>query len=262
MGTWTTLRHQPGFNASTMLLLTDGTVMCHDEGPAFGGSPRWHKLTPDHHGSYIHGTWSALAHAPNSPLFFASAVLKNGRVFVAGGEYDDGLNWDLLAAQIYNPVSNIWSVASVPPGWSNIGDAPCCMLPDGRLLLGSIGTNRTAIYDPDNNTWVLAANKQNPSSSEETWTLLPDETILSVDCQGHPGAQKYIISRRTNGLRSSRPRPILLRLPRSKLVRRFFCPTGACLPSAPPAHGPLSNAADCESAGQLDKWTRFSAPAR
>ncbi len=75
MGTWTALQNQPGFNASTMLLLTDGTVMCHDEGPAFGGSPRWHKLTPNHHGSYIHGTWSALAHAPNSPLFFASAVL-------------------------------------------------------------------------------------------------------------------------------------------------------------------------------------------
>jgi len=28
MGTLTSLTHQPGFNASTMLLLTDGTVMC------------------------------------------------------------------------------------------------------------------------------------------------------------------------------------------------------------------------------------------
>ena len=120
--------------------------------------------------------------------------MKDGRVFVAGGEYDDGLNWDLLAAQVYNPVSNIWSVASVPPGWSNIGDAPSCMLPDGPLLVGSIGTNQTAIYDPNNNTWVPAANKQNPSSSEETWTLLPDESILSVDCLGHPNAEKYIIA--------------------------------------------------------------------
>ncbi len=194
MGTWKSLAHQPGFNASTMLLLTDGTVMCHDEGPAFGGSPRWHKLTPDHHGSYIHGKWSALAQAPNSPLFFASAVLQDGRVFVAGGEYDDGLNWDLLTAQVYNPVSNIWSIASVPPGWTNIGDAPCCMLPDGRLLVGSITTNKTAIYNPKNNTWVPAADKKNAGSSEETWTLLPDETILSVDCEGHPGAQKYVIA--------------------------------------------------------------------
>jgi Galactose oxidase, central domain len=194
MGTWISLAHQPGFNADTMLLLTDGTVMCHDEGPALGGSPRWHRLTPDKQGSYINGTWSALASAPNSPLYFASAVLDDGRVFVAGGEYDDGLNWDLLAVQLYNPVSNTWSVASLPPGWTNIGDAPSCVLPDGRVLLGSIGTNKTAIYDPNNNTWVAAAEKKNPSSSEETWTLLPDQSILSVDCQGNPGAQKYIIA--------------------------------------------------------------------
>jgi hypothetical protein len=193
MGTWTSLVNQPGFNASTMLLLTDGTVMCSDEGVSSGGSPYWHKLTPDHNGSYILGTWSTIATGPNSPLYFSSAVLKDGQVFVAGGEYDDGLNWDLLAAQLYNPVSNIWSVASLPPGWTNIGDATSCMLPDGRLLVGSIGSNRTAIYNPNNNTWV-AADKKNPSSSEETWTLLPDETILSVDCLGHPGAQKYIIA--------------------------------------------------------------------
>ena len=188
MGTWKSLTNQPGFGASTMLLLTDGTVMCHD-----GGSPHWHKLTPDDHGHYINGTWSALADGPNAPLYFASAVLKDGRVFVAGGEYDDGLNWDLLAVQVYNPASDIWSIGAVPPGWTNIGDAPCCMLPDGRLLLGSIGTNKTAIYDPDHNSWAPAADKNNASSSEETWTLLPDQSILSADCLGHPGAQKYII---------------------------------------------------------------------
>lgn len=194
MGTWKSLTHQPGFHASTMLLLTDGTVMCHDEGPALGGSRHWHKLTPDDHGSYVHGRWSALALAPNAPLYYASAVLRDGRVFVAGGEYDDGLNWDLLAAQLYNPVSNTWSVATVPAGWTHIGDAPCCMLPDGRLLVGSIETNKTAIYDPDSNTWTPAADKKNPSSSEETWTLLPDESILSCDCVGHPGAEKYVIA--------------------------------------------------------------------
>lgn len=194
MGTWKSLTHQPGFNADTMLLLSDGTVMCHDEGPALGGSPRWHRLTPDNQGNYIKGTWSALATAPNSPLYFSSAVLDDGRVFVAGGEYDDGLNWDLLAVHLYNPVSNIWSAASLPPGWTNIGDAPSCVLPDGRIMLGSIATNKTAIYNPNNNTWVAAADKKNPSSSEETWTLLPDETILSVDCLNHPGAQKYIIA--------------------------------------------------------------------
>lgn len=189
MGTWKALTHQPGFSASTMLLLSDGTVMCQDE-----GSSSWHQLTPDNQGSYINGTWSALAHGPNAPLYYASAVLNNGRVFVAGGEYEDGLQWDLLAAQVFNPASNFWSIASLPTGWTNIGDAPSCMLPDGRLLVGSIVNNKTAIYNVNNNRWVPAADKNNPSSSEETWTLLPDETILTVNCDGHPGSQKYLIA--------------------------------------------------------------------
>ena len=31
-GTWQPLANQPAFSASTMLLLTDGTVMCQDSG--------------------------------------------------------------------------------------------------------------------------------------------------------------------------------------------------------------------------------------
>jgi len=189
MGTWSSLVHQPTFGAGTMLLLTDGTVMCQDS-----GTQHWHLLTPDHHGSYRAGTWSKLANGPNAPLYFVSAVLPDGRVFVAGGEYEDGLNWDLLAAEIYNSGSNYWSIASLPPGWTNIGDAPSCMLPDGRLLVGSITNNHTAIYDFSNNTWKNAALKNNPSSSEETWTLLPDQTVLAVNCLGHPGAEKYLIA--------------------------------------------------------------------
>jgi hypothetical protein len=189
MGTWTSLTHQPNFGAGTMLLLTDGTVMCQES-----GTQRWHQFTPDKHGSYRNGTWSPLASGPNAPLYFASAVLPDGRVFVAGGEYEDGISWDLLATEVYNPQSNFWSIASLPAGWTNMGDAPSCMLPDGRLLVGSIMNNQTAIYDLSNNTWRNAAAKVNSSSSEETWTLLPDETILAVNCPDHPGAQKYIIA--------------------------------------------------------------------
>ena len=46
-GTWTKLTNNPGFNASTMLLLLDGTVMCQQE-----GGLNWKKLTPDSSGSY------------------------------------------------------------------------------------------------------------------------------------------------------------------------------------------------------------------
>ena len=187
-GIWTPLTNQPLFSAGTMLLLTDGTVMCQDNGAA-----NWWRLTPDSKGDYIGGSWSPLAAGPNAPLYFASAVLKDGRVFVAGGEYDNGNQVDLLAAEIFDPVTNSWTVIGTPNGWVHLGDAPSCVLPDGRVLVGSIDDVRTAIYDPVANAWVAAGNKGD-SSSEETFTLLPDGTILSVQCSTPPNAEKYIIA--------------------------------------------------------------------
>ena len=193
-GSWKPLTHQPTFNASTMLLLTDGTVMCSDEGASASGSPNWFKLTPDTKGDYVAGTWSALATGLNSALYFASAVLADGRVFMAGGEYNGTSDVsDLLAAQLYDPVAGSWTSIATPANWTKIGDASSCVLPDGRVLLGSIESNRTAIYDPVANGWTAANNKNNASSNEETWTLLPDGTILTEDCFGHPNAEKYVI---------------------------------------------------------------------
>jgi Galactose oxidase, central domain len=188
-GTWGPLTHQPSFGAGTMLLLTDGTVMCQKS-----GTNQWWKLTPDINGSYVNGTWSALANGPNAPLYFASAVLRDGRVFVAGGEYNNGVTAELLAAEIYNPLTNAWTSIATPPGWTAIGDAASCVFPDGRVMLGSIMDARCAVYDPVANTWTAAANKSNASSSEETWTLLPDQTILTADCPGHPATHKYVIA--------------------------------------------------------------------
>jgi hypothetical protein len=158
-GTWTPLSNQPSFYAGTMFLLTDGTVMCQDEGAGNPGTANWWKLTPDATGSYLHGTWSSLASSPNAPLYYASAVLKDGRLWLAGGEYNNGSPVDLAAAEIYDPVANTWTSTATPAGWANIGDAPSCVLPDGRVLLGSIKNKKTAIYDPIANSWTVGPDK-------------------------------------------------------------------------------------------------------
>ena len=184
-GTWKPLKNQPTFGASTMLLLTDGTIMVQEE-----AGKNWWRLSPDAKGDYINGSWTPLSPMKNTREYFASAVLSDGRVFVAGGEYSDG-GGDLDAAEIYDPVWDMWTSLPTPAGWTNIGDAPCCVLPDGRLLLGNIFSNETAIYDPVLNNWTAAAHKHD-TSSEETWTLLPDETILNVECNNHPQTEKYL----------------------------------------------------------------------
>ena len=197
---WQTLSTPPSFSIDTMLLLTDASVMCHEY-----ETPNWHRLVPDAKGSYVNGTWHPMtplpANAPASqngpldaPLYYASAVLKDGRVFVAGGEYNVKFqnSADLLAAEIYDPVADSWAAVSTPPGWNNIGDAPTCVLPDGRVLIGDINSTRTAIFDPVTNTWSLGGNKDD-NSSEESWTLLPNHSILCAEVDNHPKAERYLI---------------------------------------------------------------------
>jgi hypothetical protein len=178
-----------------MLLLTDGSVLCHDEpnSGAVSGSNRWYKLIPDASGSYLNGTWQQVANGPTSPLYFACSVLRDGRVFIAGGEFNGtSAQVELLAAQVYDPVADTWTSLATPTGWTQIGDAPSVVLPDGRVLLGDINGNRTAIYDPVANTWTAGPTKDDTRCTEETWALLPDETVLALECDRQPRTEKYV----------------------------------------------------------------------
>ena len=199
MGIWNSLDNQPTFGAGTMLLLTDGTVLCHQS-----GTKNWFKLTPDK-GSYRRGKWSTTETLPdnanipklsggptNAPLYFASAVLGNGTVLTAGGEYNSGIpNADTLAAQIYDPQKDHWTAIDTPFGFVGIGDATSCVLADGRFLLGQYNGTAAALYNPATGKWAAAAVKGDPSS-EETYTLLPDGSVLSVQTSNAPNAEKYL----------------------------------------------------------------------
>lgn len=196
-GNWQDLTNAAGFSASTMLLLTDGSVLCHDE-PNTGGvsaTNHWYRLVPDTLGSYRNGTWHAVADSHTAPLYFACSVLRDGRVFIAGGEYDDSHGQvEQLAAEIYDPVANTWTTIPTPAGWTNIGDAPSVVLTDGRVLLGNINNNQTAIYDPVSNTWSAGPTKDDTRCTEETWVLMPDQTVLCLECDRRPRAEKYVMA--------------------------------------------------------------------
>jgi hypothetical protein len=112
-------------------------------------------------------------------LFYASDILPNGDVFVAGGEYSNGLHDRTNTGEIYNPITNTWtSIANFP--LSEIGDAPSEVLANGQVLVGSIQGPATYTYNAATNEWSPAANKLNDdSSSEETWVKLPGGSILS-----------------------------------------------------------------------------------
>jgi hypothetical protein len=185
-GTWTQIKNFPNFNVSMALLLTDGNVLCQAS-----QSNEWWRLVPHATGGYANGTWQPRADSFHAPLYYASAVLANGLVFIAGGEYDFGREVDLCAAALYDPVKDTWQQIATPPGWTQIGDAPCCVLEDGRVLLWAIENSACALYDPATSSWAAAGNKLNINSNEETWTLLRDGSVLTAECNGHPATERY-----------------------------------------------------------------------
>ena len=164
-GTWQGLANQPTFHPSTMLLLTDGRVMVQEEATA-----HWHALTPDSFGSYRNGTWSSLADMSFWRRYYASAVLKDGRVIVVGGEQSGDVG-DSRKGEIYDPVEDTWTSIALPP-WSQVGDASNCLLPDGRLMIAALGDGECLIYDADTNAWTAAAAKSS-RANEETWSSSP-----------------------------------------------------------------------------------------
>jgi hypothetical protein len=189
-------------SGGTALLLTDGTVLMQECQVGYG-TRRWWRLHPDENGSYFNGLWSRCADSHVARIYFSSAVLADGRVIICGGEYSDasGMNTEdeTNRCEIYDPVADTWTEIAAPASaagatWDEIGDGACAVLADGRFLLGNASDGQTAIYDPATNAWTAQGNKQWGRSSEESWVLLADGTVLTANCFGHPKSEKYVPS--------------------------------------------------------------------
>jgi hypothetical protein len=188
--TFTRLTHQPPDGAIITMQMTDGTVIAQG-----GGETDWWKLTPDINGSYVNGTWSPIAGLPSgySPYAQAEAVLADGRLLIEGGEYNfDQFAFTNLGA-IYDPAANTWTMVDPPKGWTNIGDTPSIVLPDGRFVLGYKFKTKMAALDPATMKWTKLVSKgKNGWNAEEGWVLQPDGTFITVDVKAHPKSERYI----------------------------------------------------------------------
>jgi hypothetical protein len=209
---WTALKNPPPFGTpGTMLLESDGTVLVHNEpdNNTTGGTNEWYKLTPDSSGSYINGTWSQIASmaAAYTPLYFASAILPDGRMIVEGGEYiGENDAWTNQGA-IYNPVTNSWKSVAPPPGWDSIGDAASEVLDNGTFMLQQ--PCQSCLTDPDFTVddallnaktmkWtVIPGTGKNDPNDEEGWTLEPNGQVLTVDAWIPAATQVFTPSTRS-----------------------------------------------------------------
>ncbi len=200
-GTWNMLTNAFPGTGDTALLLTDGTVMMHDECPT-----NWYKLTPDNTGSDQNGTWTSLASMPSgySPLYFGSAVMPDGQhVMVEGGEYLNCSSVWTNKGAIYDTVANTWTSVNPPTGWTKIGDAQSVVRLDGHLMQADCCTTHSAIgtISGTNVTWNdVGGTGKADVNDEEGWTQLPDGTILTVDANRDLGTNNdYEIYSETSG---------------------------------------------------------------
>lgn len=176
--TWTPVTSKPTFSPGTALMLTDGRVLVQDS-----DASDWWTLTPDLTGSYINGTWTQVASLPSGygPLYYASALLPDGRVVVIGGEYNFGAGvWTTLGA-IYTPTTNVWKSLKAPSGWTTVGDAQSVILPKGVMMIANCCTSQEATLNAKTLAWTSTGTGKKDINDEEGWTLMPNGKVLTVD---------------------------------------------------------------------------------
>ena len=182
-------------NAGPVFLLTDGSILLNENAGGYG-THRWWKLLPDGNGNYS-GSWVQVADSNVARKYFASAVLADGRLLVCGGEYTDASGSqsqdEAVTAEIYDPLADSWTVLPSPPGATQIGDPPLAVLPDGRVLVGEIDDTTVFIFTPGPDTWTAGPAK-GTRSSEESWVLMPDSTVVTVQTDASGNAEKYDVA--------------------------------------------------------------------
>ncbi len=194
-----------------MMLLSNGTVLAHNEDWVQVNPTAWYPLTPGQPGatpgldkSYINGAWGPASNMNVGREYFPSAVLPNGNLFVLGGEFSgpQSLQNFATSGEIYNPTSG--PNGGWQPGWTStlpdpvaqFGDDPIEVLPDGTVLCGDLSDNKTEIYHPATDTWTAGPTKKyQDQSDEETWVKLPDGSILTYDIFASAAANTFLAER-------------------------------------------------------------------
>src|SRR4029079_378665 len=140
------------------------------------------------------GTWSETGRMLSARDGQTATLLNDGKVLVAGGSGQAGLN-ALSSAELYDPVSGTWTATRnmVDPGRGHTAT----LLSDGRVLVvGGDGDPRAAeLYDPVSATWTATTRYPNYLGGH-TATLLSDGRLLRGGCPAiRPRAWWYTCAR-------------------------------------------------------------------
>src|SRR5437773_2743446 len=136
------------------------------------------------------GTWARIVDLNKARAEHTATLLPNGTVLIAGGK--DVAGQPLTSAEIYNPVTGVYSVLSSPlptPVWGHTATG----LNDGTVLRaggtgdGGLPVNAAVLYDPATDTFAALDSLSTPRA-RHTATLLRDGKVLIAGGTDGPNA--------------------------------------------------------------------------
>ena len=160
--------------------------------------------------------------------FQANSSCRMGGCLFLGGQADG--TTALNSGEIYDPVANKWTYIAPFPE-SILVNGPTMLLADGRVLAGSITGPNTYIYDSHTDSWSPGPTKlYGDSNNHESWTLLPDGSILCYDVNSNPQHAQRLDPATMTWIDSGAV-PVSLEAGIGaglNMDPEFYCPTVAC----------------------------------
>jgi N-acetylneuraminic acid mutarotase len=173
-----------------LLLLRDGRVLAMgdqwnvfdgDRGATIQGSESIGSLHADLWDPAANG-WKTTSGLNLNRSNYAALVLRDGRVFVAGGTADDPLHC-FSSTKLFDPDTETWRQAAGLNDWARCYPA-YALLPDGRVLLAG-GTDirnkalsSTEIFDPTTEKWSKGPSMPSPRTNAQAVTLKSGKVLL------------------------------------------------------------------------------------
>ena len=135
--------------------------------------------------NYVQHTFAAVPYSVANLFCSGAAMMKDGRIFVAGGYGNSATTIGITNAEIFDPVAQTWT--AVPDMQYRRWYPNVTTLSDGRMLV-TAGWQTTAntnagiseIYDPSTNTWTSLTNANNPFETYPFLYLLPNGEVIHI----------------------------------------------------------------------------------
>ena len=129
------------------------------------------------------GTWTNTGSMTQTRLAHSAVLLRNGKVLVAGGAGHDSNSGMLASAELYDPVTEIWTQTGsmhVP----RYVDYSATLLANGMVLVaggtpddGVTPLSEAELYNPSTETWTQTGSMSSGRFYHAT-TLLPNGKVL------------------------------------------------------------------------------------